>query len=278
MLIDVKSRHFDVSTFYIEDLSNSDAETVQCKFNPYILDVKAQRVLRGFSSNVGIPDLHDDAIKTFIHLLEHFDRYERKTSRDKNRGAVLAFLPGLAEINRVYNAIEYASGLNRSSIDIYRAHSMLPRNQKEEDDMLTPPKEGRRKIILSTNICESSITIPDVVYVVDFCLAKRKIRDKRTNLEQLIPIWTSEENSDQRSGRAGRTQPGFAFRLVTKQFMKKEMPLAVTPEIMTSRLENTILLGKSFYPDMHPEEFIEMTCAKERILISLKKLLGLYRN
>ena len=251
-------------------MANEKAESIR-KFNPYILDERAQRVLRDFSQNVGLPDLTDSAIKTFIFLLEHFDRYEKKTSKENKRGAVLAFLPGLAEINRVYNVIQHANGLKYDSFDIYRAHSMLPRNQQEENAMLTPPSPGRRKIILSTNICESSITIPDVVYVIDFCLAKRKIRDKQTNLEQLIPIWTSEENSDQRSGRAGRTQAGFAFRLVTKAFMKKEIPLSVTPEIMTSRLENTILLGKAFYPEMHPEEFIGMTCAKEWILIFEKK-------
>jgi HrpA-like RNA helicase len=80
--------------------------------------------------------------------------------------------------------------------------------------------DGRRKVIISTNICESSITIPDIRYVIDFCMTKFQKKCCSTNLVQLAMAWASEESCDQRKGRAGRTQAGTCYRLLTKEFFK----------------------------------------------------------
>lgn len=87
---------------------------------------------------------------------------------------------------------------------------MLHSNLKSDQDRIAfgPAKVGYRKVILSTNIAESSVTIPDVRYVINFCLTKRCTVDIDTNLEYLSLQWISQAEFKQRTGRAGRVQDG----------------------------------------------------------------------
>ena len=108
-------------------------------------------------------------------------------------------------------------------------HSSL--NEDEQDRAFRTMKEGRRKVIVSTNLAESSITIPDVKYVVDFMLTKEVHYDPASRSESLQLTWCSRANATQRAGRAGRVSDGFTFRLVTKQFYNNSMPAYPMPEM-----------------------------------------------
>lgn len=91
--------------------------------------------------------------------------------------------------------------------------------------------EGRRKIIIATNIAESSITIPDIKYVIDFMLTKELYYDPMTKSESLQLSWVSKASSKQRAGRAGRVANGYVFRLCTEQFYKNSIPEYPKPEM-----------------------------------------------
>uniref|UniRef100_A0A6Q2Y6L6 RNA helicase n=1 Tax=Esox lucius TaxID=8010 RepID=A0A6Q2Y6L6_ESOLU len=100
------------------------------------------------------------------------------------------------------------------------------------------------QIILSTNIAESSVTVPDVKYVIDFCLARHMVCDKETNYQSLRLTWASKTNCNQRKGRAGRVSKGYCYRLVTKEFWRNEVPDYVIPEMMRAPLANIMLKVK----------------------------------
>ena len=75
------------------------------------------------------------------------------------------------------------------------------------------PPQGKRKIVIATNIAESSITIDDVVYVIDCGKHKEKTYDEEANLACLLPTWVSKASAKQRRGRAGRVQAGKCWHL-----------------------------------------------------------------
>ena len=79
-------------------------------------------------------------------------------------------------------------------------------------------RRGMRKIILATNVAESSITIPDVTYVIDFCLTKKLNANKETNYVSLQLEWADRDSCKQRRGRCGRVGPGRCIRLVPEKF------------------------------------------------------------
>src|SRR4051812_2941850 len=101
--------------------------------------------------------------------------------------------------------------------------------------------DGKRKIIIATNIAESSITIPDVKYVIDFMLSKELYYDPMTKSESLILSWISKASSKQRSGRAGRVADGVVFRICTRNFYNNSIPEYPKPEMQRCPLEKLIL-------------------------------------
>lgn len=105
-------------------------------------------------------------------------------------------------------------------------------------------KKMRRKIILSTNICETSITIENIVYVIDSGLSKQKVYNPNTGMESLITIPCSKASAHQRTGRAGRKQEGKCFRLFTKKAYI-ELGDNCVPEIQRCEISSIILLLKS---------------------------------
>jgi len=126
-------------------------------------------------------------------------------------GDVLVFLPGIGEITRVYQALDPAVPAN---VDLYPLAGALSLN--EQDAALAPSPPGRRRVVLSTDIAETSLTVAGVRIVVDAGMARVPRYDTRTGMTRLTTVATSRASADQRSGRAGRTEPGIAYRMWSK--------------------------------------------------------------
>lgn len=165
-----------------------------------------------------------------------------KTSRE---GAILVFLPGLAEIVKVEEILRnQSSGVDfndESKFKLCLLHSSLPAGQNTVFD---PVPEGCRKIILGTNIAETSITIPDVQYVVDTGKLREKQYDQNRRISQLLCTWISKSNSKQRAGRAGRVQNGNYYALFTKERYEKLRAIGL-PELLRIDLQEICLKVKA---------------------------------
>jgi ATP-dependent helicase HrpB len=123
-------------------------------------------------------------------------------------GDVLVFLPGIGEIRRVQSLLEAALP---SHVDVYPLAGAL--SLTEQDHALQPSPPGRRRVVLSTDIAESSLTVDGVRVVVDAGLARVPRFDQRTGMTRLTTVSTSRASADQRAGHASRTEPNAAYRL-----------------------------------------------------------------
>ncbi|MFM2076689.1 MAG: hypothetical protein RJA49_579, partial [Actinomycetota bacterium] len=126
-------------------------------------------------------------------------------------GDVLVFLPGIGEIRRVQSLLDAALPPH---VDVYPLAGAL--SLTEQDLALQPSPPGRRRVVLSTDIAESSLTVDGVRVVVDAGLARVPRFDQRTGMTRLTTVSTSRASADQRAGRAGRTEAGAAYRLWSK--------------------------------------------------------------
>ena len=123
-------------------------------------------------------------------------------------GSILAFLPGVAEIERTAERLE--SRLP-ADVDLFRLHGA--REAADQRAAIAPAPPGRRKIVLATSIAETSITIDGVRVVIDSGLSRRSQLDRSVGLSRLVTVRSSQAAVTQRAGRAGRTAPGVAIRL-----------------------------------------------------------------
>ncbi|VUZ52576.1 unnamed protein product, partial [Hymenolepis diminuta] len=157
-------------------------------------------------------------------------------------GAVLIFLPGWNTISllRKYLESHPRFGMARDFL-ILSLHSQVPR--EDQKLVFRPAPRGARKIVLSTNISESSITINDVVFVIDSCLARVKMFTARNNLTSYSTVWASKTNLEQRRGRAGRVRAGFAYHLCSRARFDRLEP-HITPEILRTPLHELALMIK----------------------------------
>ena len=126
-------------------------------------------------------------------------------------GDVLVFLPGIGEITRVLQLLDPAVP---SNVDLHPLAGALSLN--DQDRALAPSPEGRRRVVLSTDIAETSLTVAGVRIVVDAGQARVPRYDIRTGMTRLTTVATSRASADQRAGRAGRTEPGVAYRMWSK--------------------------------------------------------------
>lgn len=158
-------------------------------------------------------------------------------------GAILVFLTGWDEISKLVERLKGNSLFNDSRrFLILPLHGSMPTiNQRE---IFQRPSVGVRKIVLATNIAETSITIDDVVYVIDCGKAKETSYDALNKLACLTPTWISKASAHQRRGRAGRVQPGVCYHLYPK-LVYDSMLRYQLPEILRTPLQELCLQIKS---------------------------------
>lgn len=171
-------------------------------------------------------------------------------------GDVLCFLCGEEEIEKACAEIEGRAEESGQSTLVLPLYSSLPMNQQRRVFPAAP--EGTRKIIIATNIAETSLTIDGVVFVVDPGLFKQMLYNPRTHVESLLVSPISKASAMQRAGRAGRTRPGKCFRLYTLETFEKELPESTYPEIIRSNLSSVVIsLKKLGVDDIVHFDFME---------------------
>lgn len=175
-----------------------------------------------------------------------------KIQDSKEPGAILVFLPGYDDI-MICNDCIVDSILDPNSYKTYFLHGSM--SIRDQFDVFKPLKNCR-KIILSTNIAETSITIDDVVFVIDCGKAKEKTYDSYNRLSSLETLWISKACAKQRAGRAGRTMPGKCYHLYSRQRYEHFDDERV-PEILRTSLDELCLHTKILAPNnMNIHEFL----------------------
>ncbi|KAL7036093.1 hypothetical protein ACKWTF_008688 [Chironomus riparius] len=214
-------------------------------------------------------DYLEAAIRTVIqiHMCEEIE------------GDVLMFLTGQEEIEeackRVKREIDNL-GPDVGELKCIPLYSTLPPAAQQKIFEPAPPRRANgaigRKVVISTNIAETSLTIDGVVFVIDPGFAKQKVYNPRIRVESLLVSPISKASAQQRAGRAGRTRPGKCFRLYTEKAYKEEMQDNTYPEILRSNLGTVVLqLKKLGIDDLVHFDFMDPP-APETLMRALELL------
>lgn len=195
-------------------------------------------------------------------------------------GDILVFLTGEEEIEDACKKITKEIqnlGDQVGPVKAVPLYSTLPPAMQQKIFESAPPplKEGGppgRKVVVSTNIAETSLTIDGIVYVIDPGFAKQKVYNPRIRVESLLVSPISKASAHQRSGRAGRTQPGKCFRLYTEKSFHNDLQAQTYPEILRSNLANVVLnLKKLGIDDLVHFDFMDPP-APETLMRALETL------
>ena len=166
--------------------------------------------------------------------IEHHLARVTRQALEENGGDVLAFLPGRREIARVQSVL--LQTLQRDDVDVVALHGEL--SLAEQQLALAPAEPGMRRIVLATNVAESSVTLPGIRAVIDAGLAREPRFDPNTGFTRLETVTISQASADQRAGRAGRVAEGTAYRLWPQS---RRLDPARTAEITQAELSGLAL-------------------------------------
>ncbi|KAF8097421.1 hypothetical protein N665_0289s0010 [Sinapis alba] len=206
------------------------------KLEPAILSVEG----RGFSVKIHyVEEPVSDYIRSVVSTILLINEREPP-------GDVLVFLTGQDDIETAIKLLAeeaHSNQKNSSGLLPLPLYSGLPR--AEQELIFTPTPRGKRKVILSTNIAETSLTLEGVVYVIDSGFSKQKFYNPISDIESLVVAPISKASARQRSGRAGRVRPGKCYRLYTEDYFLKQMPGEGIPEMQRSNLVSTVIQLKA---------------------------------
>ena len=208
------------------------------------------------------PDYLDAALMTVmqIHLTEP-------------PGDILVFLTGQEEIDTACETLyERMKAMTEHvpQLLILPVYSALPSEMQTR--IFDPAPPGARKVVLATNIAETSLTIDGIFYVVDPGFVKQNVFNPKTGIDQLVVTPISQAQANQRAGRAGRTGPGKCYRLYTEAAFRNEMLATSVPEIQRTNLANVVLQLKSMgINDLLSFEFMDAP-PPETLIMALEQL------
>ncbi|XP_057764372.1 DExH-box ATP-dependent RNA helicase DExH7, chloroplastic-like isoform X1 [Salvia miltiorrhiza] len=158
-------------------------------------------------------------------------------------GAILVFLPGVAEINMLQDRLAASRRFGGHSSEwLLPLHSSIA--SEDQRKVFSNPPDNIRKVIIATNIAETSLTIDDIVYVVDCGKHKENHYNPNKKLSSMVEDWISQANARQRRGRAGRVKPGVCFCLYTRHRYEKLMRSYQIPEMLRMPLTELCLQVK----------------------------------
>ncbi|KAL0951184.1 hypothetical protein HGRIS_007914 [Hohenbuehelia grisea] len=284
-VVSVPGRSFPVTKYFMEDyvpqLVASPARWVfsQDSVVKYLIRELGAQAAAGMgirlANNANMPSEDVDLelpypliCLTISHVLQRTDS-----------GHVLVFLPGWDDIMAVQKTLANPAaplGLNfsdTSKYSIHLLHSTIP--LAEQQVIFDPPPAGVRRIILATNIAETSITIPDVVYVIDTAKVKEQRYDPERHMSSLVSAWVGSSNLNQRAGRAGRHRSGEYFGILSRQHAEN-LNAYQTVEMKRVDLSNVVMHVKALdFPGMGVEEVLAACIeapAADRVEAALKEL------
>ncbi|KAI0322332.1 P-loop containing nucleoside triphosphate hydrolase protein [Amylostereum chailletii] len=286
-VVEVPGRSFPVEKHYLDDFLPelvSDrrnswvfADDTVIKYSQQELGSSASAILSG-RAPVGPPQPEEsrrnDDLDLPYPLVALVIAHVLKKSDD---GHVLVFLPGWDEIQAVNRFLgDGRLGLpltDTNQYTIHLLHSSIP--VAEQQVIFEPPPKGVRRIILSTNIAETSVTIPDVVYVVDTGKIKEQRYDPDRHMSALVSAWVGSSNLNQRAGRAGRHRSGEYYGIIGKKRVAQLHPHQ-TVEMKRVDLTNVVMHVKALdFPGMAVEDVLAATIeppASDRIAAAMSDL------
>ncbi|CAJ1383052.1 unnamed protein product [Effrenium voratum] len=215
----VGSRRFPTYPYYLDDLVNG-------ALPGFVPRVRMDR----FEKVGGRVEVNPQLFETCVGIVE---------AVAKPGLCVLIFLPGLSEIEQLHEA--FYGRTRKCPLDYHMLHSVVPHEQQKR--ALLPPPAGHCKVVLSTNIAESSITIPDVRYVLDFGIVRKMVFDEERAMQSLCNTWSSQATCRQRRGRCGRLQDGVIIYLFPRNHYDRLQPYA-SPEVLGVPLESIYLKSR----------------------------------
>ncbi|KAJ5098147.1 hypothetical protein N7532_005148 [Penicillium argentinense] len=225
-LVNIPGRTFPVNDYYLDDVIRDTGFAPELG-DDYEDDSDDQSLGKALRS-VGM-GINYELIATTVRYID--------SQLGDNPGGILIFLPGTIEIERCLTAVKKIP--NAYPLPLHA--SLLPAEQRR---VFQNPPKGKRKVIAATNVAETSITIEDVVAVIDTGRVKETSYDPKDNMVRLQEVWASQAACKQRRGRAGRVRAGTCYKLYTRK-AESNMAQRPDPEIRRVPLEQLCLSVKS---------------------------------
>ncbi|CEG45832.1 atp-dependent rna [Plasmopara halstedii] len=245
----VKSVYLDELADYFPDLWRRRKKDI-VSMRDQFLRISESRISAGSQiAKKAITKIHEKQIVLIEEMVRLLIDSQIHQSGSHSQ-CILIFVPGIGSINALYESLSLlATGAEGSDVQVLVLHSGIELENQQEAFKVLPGRST--KVILSTNIAESSVTIPDVTHVIN-CAIEKQIEipnAESSHAEVLMESWCSRASVLQRAGRAGRVMPGVAFHLFTKAFQDYCMAEYNTPELLRKPLDRIILQLKGRLSD-----------------------------
>jgi len=227
--VHIEGRTFPIQDFYLDSILSDLQFTIT---TPRDEVIKPKADSRYFNDG----NINFDLIAELVQLID------KKLSESNSDGSILIFLPGVMEISRCLSKISDLPG-GGSRFWGLPLHSGVSSNDQRK--VFNSPPRGKRKIVASTNVAETSVTIPDAVAVIDTGRVKTIRYDVKADTTRLVEGWSSRAEISQRRGRAGRLREGLCYHLYTKETIEERMLPQPIPEIKRTPLGSVCLVVKA---------------------------------
>ena len=221
-MVEIAGRTFPVEEYYLDDVIRMTGFNVEQTDAAFVDDESMGKIIQKLGHRINY-----NLVVEIVRCIDY------ELSIDNKPGGILIFLPGVGEINQACGALR-----SIGSLHVLPLHASL--ETREQKRVFANPPPGKRKIVVATNVAETSITIDDIVVVIDSGKVKETSFDPQSNMRRLQETWASRAACKQRLGRAGRVQEGHCYKLYT-QNLEQQMAERPEPEIRRVPLEQLCL-------------------------------------